>query len=163
MTVGVGRPSDGEIAAGMAKLAEICVRTANDVGGVKLDYSSSSISMLDAHVGRFWPEGKTGAEKEIPGAITAAAAYLGEVIVRNTSGVRWTWATNWKTSVLEFPRGEQADMTTWIYKRITEGQAQRDLRNYYDVALKLAAQRVTLEEIGTPWPWWKRLLARFQR
>jgi hypothetical protein len=162
-------PTADEIVSNVRALAEACVKSAREVGGVTLDYSSSSVSMLDVFVGQFWPQGKKGADTEIPGAILAAGAYLGEVIIRNAPSTRWTRPTGWHgnvgqpSAVIEFPRGEQADPATWVYKRIMEGQAKRDLRRYYDVALKLAAGTVSLKEIGRPWPWWKRLRARVQR
>ena len=151
------RPTDERIAEMMGAYAEICVNSAKDIGGITLDYSSASVATLDAFVGTYWPEGKPGAEKAIPDAIQAAAAYLGEVIVRSAAGVRWIWAEKEEAPMLLFPRGERADTRTWVYRRIFEGQARRDLRHYYQVALDLASGAAELKDVAQRRPLWKRL------
>jgi hypothetical protein len=153
--------TDAEVADEQRKFAEACVHSLWEAGGVKLDYSAASISLLDAAVGLFWPEGKPGAEKEIPGAIFAAAGYLGEVVIRTSPAVHWTWATNIDQPMLEFPGGAQGDVRTWVYKRIAEGP-KRDLRHYFKVAVDLGNQTKRLDEVGTTWPWWRDLPYRLQ-
>jgi hypothetical protein len=153
--------TDAEVADQQRAFAEACVHALWKEGGVKLDYSAASISLLDAAVGTFWPEGKPGVEKEIPGAIFAAAGYLGEVVIRTSPNVHWTWATNLEQPMLQFPGGAQGDVRTWVYKRITEGP-KRDLRRYFAVSVDLGNQTKTLDQVGTRLSWWRSLPYRLR-
>jgi hypothetical protein len=128
--------TDAQVADEQRRFAEACVHSLWEAGGVKLDYGAASI-------------------------IFAAAGYLGEVVIRTTPAVHWTWATNIDQPMLAFPGGAQGDVRTWVYKRITEGP-KRDLRHYFKVAVDLGNQTKRLDEVGTTWPWWRDLPYRLE-
>lgn len=76
-----------DLASKAAAAAKQAVDTAKKVDGTVLDYSPSSLKQIDRIVLGLRRDGQK--PEEIPGILFILGAYVGEVVVRNTSDTSW--------------------------------------------------------------------------
>ena len=71
------------------RAAEAAVRLVRDIDGIELDYSPESLHSMESVILSIRAEGTRS--DSMPGALYVFGAYVGEVIVRNNEGARWTY------------------------------------------------------------------------
>src|SRR5262245_61853652 len=70
----------------IADLADACVRFVHDALGLRLDYTSDTLPILDHYL----HEAARGARPEVQALLApAAGAYFGELVRRHMAGARW--------------------------------------------------------------------------
>ena len=71
------------------KAAEAAVASFRDIENIELDYSPESLRLMEKVILSIRAEGTRS--ESMPSALYAFGAYVGEVIVRNNEGARWTY------------------------------------------------------------------------
>src|SRR3989442_1713878 len=90
-------PTHEDVVAELKRRAEIQVDTAKKIAGIELDYSETSVALLDKMIDDLWGRNPPNAMDSM---VALFGAYLGEVVVRQLDG-RWAekeggWAVDFE-------------------------------------------------------------------
>jgi hypothetical protein len=110
--------------AQMEYLASEAVKMADQNFGVKLDYSPDSVKQVEKVLGQLHDEYiRTKPTGGVRGLAMAYGAYIGEVIRRNETDVRWerSDAVGGENSYPLIWRGGSSYVCAWCFRRITNG------------------------------------------
>ena len=108
----------------MEYLAAEAVKMANQNFSVQLDYSPASIEQLEKVLGQLHDEYvRTKPTEGVNGLAMAYGAYIGEVIRRSESNVRWERSDTFggENSYPLIWNGGSSYVCAWCYRRITNG------------------------------------------
>lgn len=108
----------------MEYLAGEAVKMADQNFGVKLDYRPDSIQQVEKVLGQLHDEYvRTKSTEGIRGLAMAYGAYIGEVIRRNESDVRWERSDSFggENSYPLIWHGGSSYVCAWCFRRITNG------------------------------------------
>ncbi len=102
----------------MSRHAEISVDMFQTIAGVGLDYSRDSLAAVDSVLGSWESDGSDAMAE----SIFCAGAYVGEVIVRNNAGSRWTVHDFFGSiPVVELASGAVNNPIGKAFKRVVNG------------------------------------------
>ena len=126
----------------MEYLAAEAVTMADQNFSVKLDYSPDSIKQVENVLGQLHDEYvRTKPTEGVNGLAMAYGAYIGEVIRRSESDVRWerSDAVGGENSYPLIWHGGSSYVCAWCYRRITNGDEDNVWLKY--VAIKERASK----------------------
>lgn len=144
-----------------SRFAGDIIASAQEIDGVTLDYSESSLQEVDRIIGRFHEQGL--AVQDIAATVFGFGCYLGEVFVKN-AGATWRAATQEEIEnyygvplIVELGNSITANPIGKIIKRVEEGD-EHDLPYFYRAMCREARE----PSVSRP-TFWQRLLGKIWR
>jgi hypothetical protein len=134
MDLNLKHPPDPEHAK---DLADVCVEAAGRISGISLDYSVTSLNLVEEQLDSFAGQGLDA--DQIASTLFCFGCYVGEVLVRNLGG-RWlrtdaskmNGLTPWPM-VVQMGSGDCWNPIGKVFKRFEEGRGE-DLGYFFRVA-----------------------------